>query len=819
MKITLKNFKCYPNITIDFGVSGIVLLSGASGTGKTSIIQGIYFALYGTGSKVVSHGKTSCSVTLEFDDTLTIVRTKRPNRLILNDIYEDDAAQHIINQRFGKAFEVTSYISQNAKDSFILMSPLEKLSFLEKIAFQDVDLTVIKKRNQCLIKERNETMIKTTSKLEMATNMLNEIKKPEKILFPIKCSIKNIEKAIKTEIIKSKNSVILVKKCKKKLLITKNELQSLQILNVKIVSLEDIINSIIEKLKNLSMENQKIEYIGDDKIQEYNNILYFIVSQRELISLHQRYNEDTERIKQIKEEEEKNNTDKIAKIKEKLWIEQSEIETNEIIKEHRLIKSDFNKIKELEKNLEKYIIDLHMVDQLEKYKVQLPNKKELLDNKKILLNKLLNQQEVYKCPSCNVNIRIKDNKLHIHDTNLIEKNEIVDIPILRKDISTLIKDISNMEGSIITNKNKQERYNDIKTDINNIKNSYDEKITYNDVIKELEHMENYKLTNIELSKNLSKLQDCEQSYTLISLKSSLKEQEKKINLIQQKSKNYNIKDYDEENIRKNIIIQKRNKELIETSEKNKQKLKKEQEEYQNQLEQYKKQHLDSYNNIRDLNEVIKEVKKYKNDLIELEKNKELYDINVKKIEQFQEYEKNIASYKSWFDKIIKLKSEENENGKQYTAATLLKEKILEAESIAMGNIIDCINTHTQVYLDCFFYDDPISIKLVSFKENKKGETKPQINIQIEYKGMNDIDINMLSGGELSRVILSFALALGEMFNTSVMLLDECTSSLDQESTCVVMDGMRENFSGNLILVIAHQVVKGTFDRVIEFPCK
>ena len=148
---------------------------------------------------------------------------------------------------------------------------------------------------------------------------------------------------------------------------------------------------------------------------------------------------------------------------------------------------------------------------------------------------------------------------------------------------------------------------------------------------------------------------------------------------------------------------------------------------------------------------------------------------------------------------------------------MLKEVILEAESIAMLNIISSINTHTQPYLDCFFPNDPISIKLVPFKESKKGQTvtkKPQINLEIEYKGM-EADISILSGGEISRVILSFTLALGEMFNTPIMMLDECTSSLDQELTGVVMDGIRENFNGKLVIIIAHQVVTGGFDRIIK----
>ena len=87
-------------------------------------------------------------------------------------------------------------------------------------------------------------------------------------------------------------------------------------------------------------------------------------------------------------------------------------------------------------------------------------------------------------------------------------------------------------------------------------------------------------------------------------------------------------------------------------------------------------------------------------------------------------------------------------------------------------------------------------------------------MQIEYKGM-EADINMLSGGEISRIILAFALALGEMFNTPIMLLDECTSSLDQELTSIVMDGIRENFNGKLVIIVAHQVVKGQFDKVIK----
>ena len=144
---------------------------------------------------------------------------------------------------------------------------------------------------------------------------------------------------------------------------------------------------------------------------------------------------------------------------------------------------------------------------------------------------------------------------------------------------------------------------------------------------------------------------------------------------------------------------------------------------------------------------------------------------------------------------------------------MLKDKILEAESIAMVNIVDSINTHARLYLDSFFKEHPISVQLQPFKQTKK-DTKPQVSITIEYKGM-EADLKMLSGGELSRVILAYTLALAEMFNTPLVLLDECTASLDQELTSDVFESIRENFSGKMTLFIAHQVVTGTFDKVIR----
>ena len=180
---------------------------------------------------------------------------------------------------------------------------------------------------------------------------------------------------------------------------------------------------------------------------------------------------------------------------------------------------------------------------------------------------------------------------------------------------------------------------------------------------------------------------------------------------------------------------------------------------------------------------------------------------------WEEYNKEQTVYNNFKLKILKIENDEIKVRSEYAASTKLRDKILEAESLAMSNIIDSINQHANIYLESFFQNDPITVTLHAFKEGKDC-IKPKINVNVEYKGM-DTDLSPLSGGELSRVVLAYTLALAEMFNTPLLMLDECTSNLDQDLSGVVFDAIRENFNGKHTIVIAHQVIEGTFDKILK----
>ena len=186
-------------------------------------------------------------------------------------------------------------------------------------------------------------------------------------------------------------------------------------------------------------------------------------------------------------------------------------------------------------------------------------------------------------------------------------------------------------------------------------------------------------------------------------------------------------------------------------------------------------HKATYGSLKDSTS---EVTARRTEIDQLVLKREKHQANMIQIEPWRKYQEDNRAHKEWKDRVNTLTKQERDDSSRYTASLILKTKILEAESLAISNIIDTINLHARGYLDVFFSDHPISVQLQPFKETKKS-TKPSVHVVIEYKGM-ECDLNMLSGGELSRVVLAYTLALSEMFNAPLLLLDECTHHIDRE---------------------------------------
>ena len=390
MRIRLINFRCYIDKTFDFEDNSLSLISAESGAGKSTILMAIQFCLYGTGSKLQHNGKTSCSVEMDFED-MHIVRTKRPNRLIINDTYEDEVAQNIINKKFGDAFNITSYIPQNPIGSFILMNPTDKLEFLEQFAFKDINLQEIKIKSKNLISERNEELNKTLSQIDITKNILDDMKEPIEVKFPFKCKPTDYEKITKNEEVKVKNSDIGIKKSKYIITKTQEELNSICSLNSYINSKNEILDNLCNKMENLKIEEKDIDFIGDEELDDYKNKLENVLVNKELKILDKKLKDDTKKLEEMKKIEIEKYEKELENINSKLWNEYTKEEAESSISEYEEIIEDIKRIKFLEKQINNDIDE----EKLENDKILLDKLKNDLESNKNKLDILKKQKTIY----------------------------------------------------------------------------------------------------------------------------------------------------------------------------------------------------------------------------------------------------------------------------------------------------------------------------------------------------------------------------------------------------------------------------------------
>jgi len=806
MYIKLTNFKCYANKRFDFDDYGIFLLCGNSGNGKSTILSAINFCLFGTGTKIIKWGEKSCSVELSFND-IHVIRTNRPNRLIVNGEYEDDVGQNIINEKFGTMFNITGYIEQKAENSFVMMSPIEKLHFLEKFSFNDVNVNDIKIRCKSLMTRRQLELNKTQSQLEISKNYLNEITEPEEIQFPLG-NVKNKEIAMKNEEIRYKNCETKIKKSNNIISKYENEMNDLRVLNTYIESKTENIDSIISRLSDIKLEEAETEYIGDEEIEEYKNRLKSLLNSREALKLKERIENDEQKLNEMKENEINEMKSEINKITESLWTEYTKDELEELINDTKSSLKDSISLSYLRKQYNEIDEDEFIN---EKYKLK-ELKNELEQNKELVLKY---DKTFYKCPSCDKNLQFCNNNLSVVDIDL---NEDINIDEIKSSIKKIELKIKSIEKSISTKETIIEQNTKIEKSISDIVEQYEnENDLDSDILQEyINELETYNETQNRLEKKINeinkKIEDNKFSSSILIFQKDLNKQKIELKNIEN-DEMYEDEYMTEEELRDIIVKEERNKEKFKNIEKKRKVLENDRMNQMKSIDSQKSKYIEKYEKIRDEEDILNNINEQKDLITENENNKIIHLDNLRNIEKYKKYVEEQIKYDNYKKKVSDLEEKEIEDTEKYNAVVLLKEKILESEMIAIINTVETINTHAQMYLDSFFQDNPISITLKCFKESKKSE-KPQINMEIFYKE-NECDIKSISGGEFDRVVLAFTLALSDMFNTPMLMLDECTAGLDEHTTAIVFETIREHMKNKPVFVIGHQIVQGIFDKIIN----
>lgn len=766
--LTLNNFKKYDiKTSFTLPLNGLVLIQGASGIGKTSILDAIYFVLYGIGSKIVNFSSTNCSVV--WDDGKTVItRTKKPGRLTLKEqenTYEDAVAQEIINNRYGTNFEITSYIKYKASTSFFSLGPSARMEFLQKIAIKGTDVLVLKNKTKEAIKNRKERLLKISSELKVVEEEFNGLSLPETVQFPFG---KFHETKIKNHQIKSKNN------------------------KIKLSNAEKSLKLILKKSGDFDLQKQSNKFIAE-RISEYSKILKELQDQKE----HNKFIDLTNFYKRL---------DILEKNRQynELQMRISDMENR--LREYKN-SEDQKRSEELEKLTNIHIIEDKIEYYLDLYNTQktILQTKSRLEHDKILLQtfgditpEYLETLQIhlqnstgkkFTCPNCSCDLLLKDEKLQLN--NGIQSLEDVSIDNLKIRIQTA-KDRLKKKSQLESNIERDEKFLHQHSD-------FDIDCDYELILKT--HTEKIKIQD-SILRDIKKLQTTSYSPSVQKLQSDITWESKRLSTLEK------------------IVIEDENKYTIEELKDiiNKNKIQNDKYSEINkkiddilvsiQKEETKFLYLEDQNYPEKIISIEEEIKNFKVAINENQKDEILLD-------KYLKYMDIKSNYDRWRTKFLNLQAQEKNGVKSLEVAEKFLSILNATESKAISNIINSLNIQLKYYSEQFF-TEPIAIQIQPFKESLNGNIKPSVQIKVSYKGM-DYDIDCLSGGETSRVELAVCLAINSVINGKILLLDEVLGTLNSGYIDAITGILREEAlkENKLILTVLHGSSEGNFDNVIN----
>ena len=780
MKLTLHNFMKHADLNISFNPGEVILLTGDSEIGKSSILLSILWCMYGKVSKVYQGESKKVWVKMEIDD-LIIYRQARPGKIEVTNIktkskYSGSAAQSIINDRYHNkdVWLASSYIEQKKK-SFLMESGYEeRMKILHSIAFEDEDpekyikqideLKSIYEQKYSKLLTEHEVLADLYQKeyeresKNTNSNIFSEIKDYKTTLEQLKrlnedypeLDLKykqNSNNIVKSDIL---NQQIQTLQKKYKKIVSVQSSRNVETINIKIKELEDTIRSFNSNFEH----KQKYEKLE----RQIKSIRVKVVLNSELVT--------TDNFMQTKQLEldytsgiKLAKTLKIEYSPDKIKYGISKLEQQ--MKTHSVLSSKIPLLKEL-KLLERKLSYISPIPE----EITI----ERVNNEKKKYDEMKRGVDLLNCPHCNKSVRYKNNKLIPSDLSIISKEEL--------------KKQFDLTKKVYKQHNEFKNYIEIKTKIENLSS---------------------KIENRELVESVSK----------INIKTIIKR------LTDISKLNYCTKpDITSITIRKNLDLKK----------------------FKDQIGDIK---FDPIVSKLDINTLKKELNCYSKEL-EVERNR-IYSINKFKkdieiiekslenitIDSEIEYKRNnsldkIESYKSKIVKLLSLikqkdslsvidtlKTKINKIKHKLEIIHQIKQKAINLNCKMLDDTIRTINGTMNPILESIF-EKSVILELKLFKKMKVGrKTKQMVNLDILFDTTKHE--KRLCGGEEDRISIAIMLAMNQISRSPFILMDELMGTVSPRIAKKCFKQIKE-YTGNdrYTICIEHNVVRGLYDRVIDF---
>lgn len=797
MEIQINNFKCHANSNYTFSSSGITLLKGQSGKGKTTILEAITWCLYGTSRKVepnTASKRSKTNVTIKTDfagKECVIYRQKRPNLLkfkvgALEQV--DDVAQAQIYGIFGS--EVTwgssCYIKQELTNPLFRVSSQEKMSLLNKIAFADTDPTLYIKKIEESLKEQ-----------KVRFEVLNQNFQKQCEDFEAFRDSQNIKPEDgKTQ--EDMDEIFREKKETEDILLDQREKQRQHHHSSATLELLDKrISEIKTRLTEIENASQKQEEV--DKIKR------IISSLREYRSQKRDFDKVTEELGILKEKLKGYECVDIATLESLYEVQNSQNQyslnhskaesigidyTYEAIEHHKEFLRCIFKIQPALK-LHRQITDLHQsiasLPPSEVDEISIKSQEEKI-------YELKRGSSVLKCPSCSQTLLHKGSCLVKCDDTPSTKKELDEAILVLKDMNAKYE-IQSKRKTLIDQFDKLKMM--FSDEIGNISDA--EKVTLGEYSRRYLSPEEKKefqnqhslIHSIEVVEkpvtDVEEIRKGVEKTKLLESRDKLKEiyedLEKKVLKLKEECRGQDPEDVDklDESLQNLIYLLKSKKELSQTLE---------------ECEILKSQNLLKLNPGIDTQ------------IAETEKKLESLRDILEKARVTNEAMRRKASLENYHNNMVL-------EGRKVYNLERLKFFAVEVECKVLEQTVNSINSTINTLAESIF-DDPIRVELKLHKEVKStGKNKPAVNIEIHYKGGVYDSPSEMSGGEKNRISLLLTLALNRLSGSPIIMLDEVFRSLDESTKERCLRALRSAVVGKTVICVDHDGVEGYYEHVID----
>lgn len=833
LKLRGERFKGYETLDFETPIKGITLLSGESGTGKTSILDALSFSLYDSKSKIYpwsSKGTrkpqpTWVEITL---DDITIRRQKRSNLLqvtIKNETFEDQIAQNIINQKFGNStlWNVASYMRQGSLCGFFGMMSSDKLKFFHELISFDVQ------RHRALLNLCNENISKLQGEEKLQNRKLEELRiirkskssmSEEDVIGGLwtKRELKVMNKVIGENCSEFEELDIKYndKLTNAKFMYTENTNETLEKLH-KLRSVFDRIQDLYNTEEETSIRFEKLPKITSNEIGRLDDDIQKLHAEIQLTKQQQGKRILKEQMEDLQKQRNELEIYEIKYSSEKLqhWKEIYEkydstklisgLKKIEEMLEYRKLKSKYKEKEDLEKNLTSVKLELSKI--------------KCIQSPKQLNERLLEIETQIKmvsvrcckliCPECTSEVYLtKDSKL-------------MSVPENDHESSKELKENKQKVQLAISNHEKQTRLNEtsdrLSEELKMLTNILNPGLCPHPGMSKISNskLEQHKITisgQLELHKEIPNLLTCKKIIEMLKLSAenqkclSLDKQIQKLETqIESLSCDVKMKAVEQLEIQ---LCEKRIKfkELVRVQE--------EKTSLGKTLDGIKSQ-KDKLLNGSTFDQLPEEITKLET---HLDNNKQEFDKTMEQLKSGISKIREQYFIKELYNLDVGISEMENvflgvtsELGK----LKKITKSVIAAEHVCINDTLQCINNSVNDIISEFF-DEYISINILSVKELKStGQIKPEIAMKINFMGEDLNSVLELSGGERSRVSIAMAIAFAKVSPSKLFLLDESMSTFGIAMKMKIVQMIKKHIPNKIVIIVSYCTNEGLYDSVLK----